>query len=805
VSVLDYDVSLSITGNDEVFRGHVAVRFQDETPRFKLHVRDLELTGAQLDGTHVRYDELPLEEAIEFAVPSAGPHTLSLEFRGRALASGLTGVYRSPYGPGRTILTTQMYPTGCRRLFPCVDIPTAKAVFRFRIEVDAGVEVIFNTPSVGEERRGDRTTITFAPTPKMSTYLVYLGVGPFESRATTSDGITVIVATPPGRSDAATVALDMGSRCLKAYQEYYRLPYPLTKLHLVAVPAFWAGAMENWGAIAFREVALLVDPATDPFLRRYIVVTIAHEVAHQWFGNLVTMKWWDDFWLNESFATFVSYALVDRLFPGDDYWADFLLRETGRGLARDALGTTHPIQVSIRDPSEIAEIADDISYGKGASVLRMIEEYIGADAFRRGVTDYLTRYQYANAAGADLWAALQGASQRPVVEIMSRWIQTAGHPVLDVTWQDGTLQVRQEKFVLGQPTDSTLWPVPVTFQTPTERRPMLLEERTASIPFASVDHLLVNPGRTGFYHVRYHGKLLQQMQRDLPELPAIDQWGFLADAYLFLLQGDLSPESFRSLWAGTTGITGYLPARTAVGFGRDLFPLFGGRPEWGVVATKVLRSHLERVGLDPRPGEPETADVLRSFASQFLALWDDDFAREIGARIERFDSVPGGLRAAVAEGRVKSGGEKGYAEVRARLPLARTDEEAELLASALVRSPGPAELRQTLELLDSGDLSSSRVWDVLRYATVFPPGYDGLWKWLSVRLPDLNAKWTGTGLLGLLLTDVVSYLGLDREAELRSYFAAHPFPEAKRGIEEGFERLTLLKRLRAAPDAATRQ
>ncbi|MCI4318607.1 MAG: M1 family metallopeptidase [Thermoplasmata archaeon] len=795
-----YDVFLSLASADESFQGHVEIHLEGEAPTFRVNTRDLELSELLVDGRPVTYAERPESEAVEVPVPSPGRHTVRVAFRGRALASGLTGVYRSPYGPSRTILTSQMYPTGCRRLFPCVDVPTAKAVFRFRIELDAGAEVIFNTPPEHEERHDGRKTVRFAPTPKMSTYLVYLGVGPFELREQQADGVKVIVATPPGRSDAADVALEVGGRCVLAYQEYYRLPYPLPKLHLIAVPAFWAGAMENWGAIAFRETALLVDAKTDPFLRRYIVVTIAHEIAHQWFGNLVTMKWWDDFWLNESFATFVGYELIDRLYPDGNYWADFLIRETGRGLGRDALATTHPIQVPIRDPSEIAEIADDISYGKGASVLRMIEAYIGPEAFRRGVTDYLRRFQYSNAAGGDLWEALQGASQKPVASIMSHWVRTTGHPVLDLSWSDGTLTVRQERFTLGRSPDGTLWPVPLILVADGERRSMLLEERSATLPLASARGLLVNPGRTGFYHVRYRGALLEEMRRSLPTLPPIDQWGFLVDAYLFLVQGDLTPGQFRGLWLTTESIDSYLPARTAVGFGRDAFPVFGDRPAWREAAKRVLRAHIARVGLDPRPGEPETANVLRSLTSQFLVLWDDDFAREVGARFANFETAPGGLRAAIAEGRVKTGGAAGYAEVRARLPLARSDEEAELLACSLVRAPGAAELRQTLELLDSGELSSSRIWDVLRYATVFPPAYEGLWEWLARRLPELDRKWTGTALLGPLLADFIPFLGLKLETEIRAYFGAHAFPEAKRGIEEGFERLALLQRVRKAPD-----
>ncbi|HZY70505.1 MAG TPA: M1 family metallopeptidase [Thermoplasmata archaeon] len=798
---LHYDVDLSVGFRSGEFRGSVEVEVDDPGPDFRLNVVELDVRSTAVDGSLV---DAPVDLASEsIRLPPLGPgrHRIRVEFAGHALEGGLTGLYRSNYGDGRTILTTQMYPNGTRRLFPCVDEPTAKGVFRMAVAVDEPVGVIFNTPAETDEARGTGRWVRFAPTPKMSPYLIYLGIGPFELREETKDGVQIVVAAPPGRTDAGSVALDVARRSLLGYEEYYRLPYPLRKLHLVAVPAFWAGAMENWGAIAFRETALLVDPTTDPFLRRYIVSTIVHEVAHQWFGNLVTMRWWDDFWLNESFATFVGYALCDRLYPGADWWGDFLQRETGTGLVQDALTTTHPIQVEVHHPSEIAEIADRISYGKGASVLRMVEAYIGEEAFRRGVTEYLTRFQYANARGEDLWNALEGASRKPVARVMERWIRQPGHPVIEVAREDGHLRLRQTSFVIGRPPTAELWPVPVRVGDGPRAQEVLLDGAEASLSFPPGEVPLVNPSRTGFYHVRYRGDLGPEMRARVPKLDAIDQWGFLSDEFLFFLDGSTSASAYRETLGQLSESGHYLPVRSAVTQLIGLRPYLGDRSPWGRAATSFLTAQLDRVGLDPVPGEPETTDVIRSLATYARDLWDPAFAASMGARFEEWERTPGSLRNAVAIGRVLSGGAAGFDDVRARLDRAASDEEAEVLAEALAFAPGGPEMERALALLDSGSLASSRVWDVLRDAGRVASTRRQIWEWFVERADRLEKQWTGTGLLAVLFPTFIPLFGYERPEMVREYFAAHDFAEAHRGVDEGLEWLRVFLAVRARPDS----
>ena len=351
----------------------------------------------------------------------ASTSSVELDYEGTVLTDKLVGFYRSRYGDGY-LLTTQFAASEARRMLPCIDRPDRKAVFHVSVTVSQDLQVILNTPA-RSSTEADGTRITyFDPTPRMATYLLYLGIGHFDSVRSHAGAVGLATYTPPGRGASGVYALSVAEKLLPEYERYYGIPYPLPKLDLVAVPEFWAGAMENWGAIAFSEMALLADSSTSTLRRRGIAETTAHEMAHMWFGNLVTMNWWSDIWLNESFATFMSYRILDRAYPDFESWSDFLPRWCASAFREDSLQSTHPIFQSVENADEINQIFDEISYGKGASVLRMIERYLGEETFRKGINAYLERFQYANASHDDLWTALEEVSQSPVRRIMNEWI-----------------------------------------------------------------------------------------------------------------------------------------------------------------------------------------------------------------------------------------------------------------------------------------------------------------------------------------------------------------------------------------------
>ncbi|MHA2068924.1 MAG: M1 family metallopeptidase, partial [Candidatus Thorarchaeota archaeon] len=325
---------------------------------------------------------------------------LEIEYSG-LIQDSLVGIYRAPYN-NTYLVTTQFEATNARRMFPCADRPEHKAEFKISLRIDKDLDAISNMPIESTNLEDDKKTVTFQTTPRMSTYLLYLGVGRFEEIKERLGKIDIVVASTPGRAKKGGFALEVARKSIEFYQPYFDMPYSLPKIHLISVPEFSANAMENWGAITFRETALEVDEHSSFRTRKRVAEVVAHELAHQWFGNLVTMKWWNDLWLNESFATFMAYKVVDSVFPQWRVREDFLKNETFKAMDRDSLRNTHPIEVNIESPSEIEQIFDEISYSKGANILRMIEEYMGAEDFRKGLSNYLASYKFSNATGLDL-------------------------------------------------------------------------------------------------------------------------------------------------------------------------------------------------------------------------------------------------------------------------------------------------------------------------------------------------------------------------------------------------------------------
>src|SRR6266849_873800 len=341
-------------------------------------------------------------------------------------------------------------------------------------------------PIESEKKEGAKKTVTFQKTPKMSTYLRYLGVGKFaEDR--NSHGKTELYAAYAARPKSIVkteFSFEAAQKVLDFYETYFGIPYSLPKLHQVAVPEFAYGAMENWGAIAYREILMHVDKDTSVKAKKRVAGVIAHEIAHMWFGDLVTMKWWDDIWLNESFATFMGHKSVDSAYPQWAIWDDFVRTEMAgfcpspehRGaLARDGLKSTHPIEARVKDPEEIEELFDEISYGKGASILRMIEAYIGHENFQKGVANYLQEFRYSNASGRDFWSHLQKASGAEVSRIMEAWISKAGYPIVTAAFSNGKLLLEQERFLLAGGIDKRTWPVPITMSVEGKAQRVLLE------------------------------------------------------------------------------------------------------------------------------------------------------------------------------------------------------------------------------------------------------------------------------------------------------------------------------------------
>ncbi|HVF73789.1 MAG TPA: M1 family metallopeptidase, partial [Acidimicrobiales bacterium] len=509
-------------------RVHVTVH--EPVRQVVLNALDLEILEAELvadDGRRipasVSYD-LDEERAVltldEEVAP--GEWWLHATFTG-VIAESLRGWYRSTFtgddGEVRTIATTQFEATDARRAFPCWDEPDRKAVFSVTLIVDHDLFAVSNGPIAEDEDLGNgKRQVRFADTMKMSTYLVALVVGPLVATEPLDvDGTPVRVVCVPGKDHLADFALEIAAHSLRYFTAYFGIPYPAEKLDLIALPDFAMGAMENLGAVTFRESVLLTDRAAASRVElERIADVVAHEIAHMWFGDLVTMKWWNGIWLNEAFATFMEIMGVDQFRPDWERWSSFGL-DRASALLTDGLATTRAIEFPVEKPSEAEGMFDILTYEKGGAVLRMLEQYLGEDRFRDGIRHYLRAHEYGNAETTDLWDAIEEASGEPVRATMDSWIFQGGHPVLRVDCgEDGSSVVlRQRRFRYRASDDDAdiRWQIPVLIRAGVDgaeqRRRLLLSDESATLDFGGkVAWVMANDGASGFYRTSYDSELL---------------------------------------------------------------------------------------------------------------------------------------------------------------------------------------------------------------------------------------------------------------------------------------------------------
>ena len=547
---LRYELDLSLNSKAATFEGILNLTFikvKRPSKRITLHLKDLNVLSATLvkkeknsDRTinivriniQKTYDELRLH-CDELLFP--GEYLLKLSYSGK-INEQMNGIYPSYFKnkkKSEIIIATQFESHHAREAFPCIDEPEAKAVFSLTLHTDPVSAVISNTEIKKQHSKGPgKLTTIFNDTPKMSTYLLAFVVGNLDYTEKINDNkIKVRVYATPDKLQATKFALDTACRVLSFYQEYFGIAYPLSKCDFIALPDFASGAMENWGCITFREQALLADPK-DSSMRatQYVANVIAHELTHQWFGNLVTMKWWTDLWLNESFASWMSYLAVDKLFPEWKVWDQFIVDEQAMALNRDSLKNTHPIEVKINHPDEIRTIFDDISYEKGASVITMLENFMGSTNFQAGIRAYLKKYSYSNSDTKDLYSVLEEVSGLPVPSFMTSWTSQSGYPILKIDTNAKQLIFKQQRFLLDDSVeDKTLWPIPILGSLHGMSDKLLIKDTSLFTAPKDLKHLKINTDRRGFYRTHYSPDLSKLIFSDISFLNDVERFGLLND------------------------------------------------------------------------------------------------------------------------------------------------------------------------------------------------------------------------------------------------------------------------------------
>lgn len=536
-----YDIYLDIDRAAKHFKGITTIKGNAVDTKIALHQKFLNVASVQADGQDVPFSFSDRQEAIQLELPHSGDVELKVVYDAK-LTDTMMGIYPSYYtvaGQKKQLIGTQFETTAARQAFPGIDEPEAKATFSLAIKYDEqpGETIIANMP----EDHVENGVHYFQETVKMSTYLVAFAFGELQSKfAKTKSGVEIgVFSTKAHQPKELDFSLDIAKRAIEFYEDFYQTPYPLPQSYQLALPDFSAGAMENWGLVTYREAYMLLDPDNTTLNQKRLIATvITHELAHQWFGDLVTMKWWDDLWLNESFANMMEYVAVDALEPEWNVWEMFQTSEVPMALQRDATDGVQSVHVAVDDPAEIDTLFDGaIVYAKGAWMLVMVRALLGDDAMRKGLKNYFAAHQYGNATGADLWQALGEASGMNVGQIMESWLEHPGYPVVEVKVEDGKLMLSQQQFFIGDGEEKgRLWQIPLNANY--NQAPAIFSEQSlvlgdyAQLRKQNGRPFRINVGDNSHVIVKYDATLLNDILDHLDELGAIDQLQLLQDLRL---------------------------------------------------------------------------------------------------------------------------------------------------------------------------------------------------------------------------------------------------------------------------------
>jgi aminopeptidase N len=746
--------------------------------------------------------------AVEKPLP-AGPATIHITYTG-ILNSEMRGLYLGKDDQGRKYAASQFEATDARRAFPSFDEPDYKATFDITAVAGKSLVAISNQKVLSDTAGpGDEHTVTFATTAKMSSYLAALVVGNFEYIEGEADGIPIRIYSTPGKKEMGKFALETAEHVLGYYDKYFGIKYPYGKLDLIGLPDFSAGAMENTGCITFREVILLIDEQHGSIdLKKEIASVIAHEMAHQWFGDLVTMKWWDDIWLNEGFATWMSSKPIQAWKPEWNFNLDDV-SDAGGTMNTDSLANTRPIHQAAETPAEIQELFDGIAYGKAAAVLRMLEAYLGEDTFRAGVNAYLSQHQYANATADDFWVAQAATSKKPVDQIMPTFVKQPGVPILEVQTQcvaDATkITVDQQRYYsdrtkFNAPGDQ-VWQIPICLKGSASSAPecglVTKKEALLTLPGCST-WVLANANATGYYRTGYQPEAVKALASDAENKlsPAErivvqdDIWASVrvgrepVGDYLAFVQG-LQADRNRAVLDDVLGHLSYIGQYLANDSDRESYRAW---------LRQLLTPVFTEVGWEPKPGESDEQKSLRGRLVSVLGYDARDpqvlaQAREIA---DKFMADPTSVDREVAGGAFTlaalNGDQAFYDRLMNSLKSAKTPEEYYEYVGALSRFSDTRLLQRTLDFAVSPDVRSQDALQVIARVLDNPAGEKLAWDFIQSHW-DAVAKAGGP----FASAEVVGATNVFCDAGMRNqvtdFFAAHKIAAAERTFRQSIERI----------------
>jgi len=822
----NYQLTFTPDFSTDKFAGNETIRIEVKKPTSEivLNSADIEFQSATItSGGQSQTARVTLDKEKEMATLAvdkplaAGPATVHIVYTG-TLNGELRGLYLGKDKEGRKYAVTQFEATDARRAFPSFDEPAYKATFDITTVADKGLTAISNGKVISDTPGpGEKHTVKFATTAKMSSYLVALAVGNFEYVEGSADGIPIRVWGPPGSKQYASFALEISEQCMKYFNKYFGIKYPFEKLDEIGLPDFAAGAMENTGFITYREVILLVDnKEASAGLRKAVATVIAHEMAHQWFGDMVTMQWWDDIWLNEGFATWMESKAIAEIKPEWHMELDDV-EDTNRALNVDGLQNTRPIRQAAETPAQIQELFDGIAYGKTAAVLRMLEAYLGPEAFRAGVDMYLKQHAYGNATAGDFWKTLAGTSKKPVDEVMPTFVDQPGAPMVSAQTQctggSTTVTLSQKRYFydrnLFEAGNDELWQVPVCMKGGQgEAKCALLKKRDDSFTLPGCGSwVMVNAGAHGYYHSGYSPEAMRVMSHDLEKdlTPAErimllnDSWAAVRVGqqrigdYLALAEG-LQSDRNRAVMEALTSQLDYISENVVTEQDRP------GYERW---VRQLLTPAAKELGWATKPGDNDETKTLRSRVLFTLGYAGKDPGVLAQARKLTDEALanPSSIDHTMAFTAFRLAALNGDASLYDRIAQklqnkGATPEEYYLYFGALSEFSDPKLLERTLEMAVSPSVRSQDSLGLISSVMENPAGAALSWDFVRAHWDDIE-KVGGGFTSGEVVAATSSFCDSHLRDEVQDFFAAHKVPSAERTLKQSIERMNYCVDLKA--------
>ncbi|PWY85970.1 lysine aminopeptidase apsA [Aspergillus heteromorphus CBS 117.55] len=754
---------------------------------------------------------------VKFAdtIPAGASAQLKLTFTGE-LNDNMAGFYRSSYktadGQTKYIATTQMEPTDARRAFPCFDEPALKAKFTVTLVADKDQTCLSNMDVASEtEVQGGKKAVKFNTSPLMSTYLLAFIVGHLKHIETNAFRVPIrVYATPDQDIEHGRFSLDLAARTLEFYEKAFDNTFPLPKMDMVAIPDFSAGAMENWGLITYRVVDVLLDEKTAGASRKErIAETVQHELAHQWFGNLVTMDFWDGLWLNEGFATWMSWYSCNSFFPEWKVWQTYVIDTLQGALSLDSLRSSHPIEVPVKRADEINQIFDAISYSKGSSVLRMISKYLGEEVFIQGVRDYIKKHAYGNTQTGDLWAALANASGKPVEEVMDIWTKSIGFPVVTVSENPDTssIKVKQNRFLrtgdVRPEEDKTLFPVMLGLRTKNGiDEDTMLTTREGEFKVPDLDFFKLNADHSALYRTSYTPERLTKLGEAARTglLTVEDRAGMIADAGALAASGFQSTSGLLSLLKGFDGEAEFIVwneilARIGTLRAAWLFEDAPTKDALKAFQRSLVSNKAHELGWEFSEND---GHILQQFKALMFAsagsAEDPIVVKAAHDMFERFaagdaSAIHPNIRGSVFSIVLKRGGEKEYDVVLNQFHNAATNDEKTTALRCLGSAEDPALIHRTLELASGDEVKNQDIYMPLGALRNHVGGIEARWAWLKTNWDAVYKRLPPSlGMLGTVIQLSISSFTTEQQLkEVQEFFESKDTKGYDRAVEQSLD------------------